>query len=70
MMVNEKYKMVASHIDSGMKIKIQNFENIDFGKLIPRDKVMQQEDNRLTLVNKGGIVPANDNHWGKALLAT
>ena len=63
MMVDEKYKMVASHVDINMRKRIQNFEFVDFVHLLPHDKIVQQEDNRLALVNKGGqpwIVPFND----------
>ena len=35
MMVNEKYRMVVSHVDPSMKKKIQNLEYVDLAKLLP-----------------------------------
>ena len=61
MMVDEKYKMLAAHVDVNMRKKIQNLEYIDLAKLLPRDRIVQEEDHRLTFINKGGqpwIVPA------------
>ena len=62
--VDEGYLQVAAHIDRSLKQKIQQFEYVDFSRLLPHDKLMQQEDQRLTFVNKGGVpflVPANEN---------
>ena len=77
--IDKGYMQVAAHIDESTKERILNFQYIDFGKLLPQDRIVQQEDQRLTLVNKGGIpylVPAADNlrengisnygHWDQA----
>ena len=56
--------MIASHVNAQTRKRIKNFEYVDFAKLLPRDQVMQQEDNRLVLVNKGQgqpwLAPAAD----------
>ena len=46
---------------------ILKFEYVDFSKLLPQDKIVQQEDQRFTFINKGGIlylVPAGDSKDG------
>ena len=62
-MVDEKYLLVASHVDATTKQRIQNFEYIDLARLLPKDKLQQEDDQRLTFVNKGGhpwLVPASE----------
>ena len=62
-LVDQNYLTVAAHVNKAIKAKIQNFEYIDFAKLLPRDKIAEEEDDRLTWVNKGGypvMVPAVD----------
>ena len=69
-MVDEKYKMVASHVDPATRRKIENFKYVDLAKLLPRDKVLQQEDQRLTFVNKGGqpwIVPVAESQTSEGI---
>ena len=56
-LVDEKILLVAAHVDHNTKIKIQNFEYVDLAKLLPRDRIMEEEDNRLTWANKGGGRP-------------
>ena len=61
--IDKGYLQVAAHVDDGLKQKIQRFEYIDFARLLPQDKILQEEDHRLTLVNKGGVpylMPASD----------
>ena len=60
-MVDEDYLLVAAHVDEGTQRKIANQEYVDFAKLVPRDRVLSEEDSRLELVNRGGhtyFVPA------------
>ena len=48
------------------------FEYIDFARLLPHDRVIQEEDNRLPLINKGGtpyLIPANETPLGIASYA-
>ena len=64
MMVDEKYMSVASHIDVQTKTKIIEGQYVDFAKLVPRDKIISEEDNRVQLVMHSGgtyFVPAKDN---------
>ena len=72
--VDDGYLQVAAHVEEGLRRRIENFEYIEFSKLLPRDKIMEEEDHRLTFVNKGGVpylVPASDksdsqiNSYGK-----
>ena len=62
-MIDEEYIVVGSHIDELTKRKIANGEYIDFTKLIPKDKVTMEDDNRMEIINKGGLtywLPVND----------
>ena len=42
-------------MDDLTKQKILQFEYVDFSKLLPHDRVLQEEDQRLTIINKGGV---------------
>ena len=53
-MINEDYIIVSGHVDENMLEKIQKGEYVDFGKLIPRDRVLMEEENRYEMVIKGG----------------
>ena len=46
--------MVGSHLDQSTKDKIIKGKYVDFGKLLPRDKILAEEENRLELVIKQG----------------
>ena len=62
-LVDQNYLTVAAHVNKPLKEKIQNFEYVDFSKLLPRDKLAEEEDDRLVWINKGGypvMVPAAD----------
>ena len=50
-----RYITVAAHVDNNLRRKILNFKYVDFVKLLPRDQINAEEDNRLTFVNKGGV---------------
>ena len=52
--VDANYAMVASHVDDITRRKIENCEYVDFGKLMPRDQVMSEEDNRMVPINENG----------------
>ena len=43
-LVDEDYLLVASHVDSNMYNRIIQGDYVDFSKLIPRDKVLQEDD--------------------------
>ena len=60
-MVDESFLLVASHIDQNTYEKIVSGDFVDFARLIPKDKVLLEEDNKMQLVNKDGqtfFVPA------------
>ena len=62
-LIDESYLVVAAHVDEQLKKRILDFEYVDFSKLLPHDRVIQEEDKRLTFMNKDGIpylVPANE----------
>ena len=60
---DEHYKIIGVHIDQTTKTKILNNEYVDFTKLLPRDRVSQEEDGRVQMIFKNGIpfyIPVND----------
>ena len=62
-MIDESYKMMGAHVDEGMRQKIQSFAYVDLARLLPRDRIIDEEDNRLTWIQKNGqpwLVPAVD----------
>ena len=62
-MLDEDYLIVGSHVDENTRNKITNGEYIDFAKLIPKDKIMSEEDHRMEMINKNGMsfwVPVSD----------
>ena len=75
-MIDEDYIMVGSHVDEATLTKIKNSEYVDIAKLIPKDRILANEDNRLELVVKAGhtyYVPVNEDtditsfsHWEQA----
>ena len=56
--VDDYFLVVAVHIDEGTKLKIMMGEYVDFAKLIPKDKMMLEEDHQMEMVNKWGVP-----HW-------
>ena len=57
-LMDESFLLVASHLDSGTHEKIIKGEYVDFARLIPKDRILAEEDNRMQLVMKG-----NDSYW-------
>ena len=45
---------MASHVDSITFGKVVRGEYVDFSKLLPKDKVLQEEENKLEVVMRGG----------------
>ena len=41
--IDEGYVVVGAHLDDQMVAKIKKGEYVDFGKLIPRDRVVEEE---------------------------
>ena len=63
MMVENDYLLVASHVDQNTLNKIVIGDFVDFSRLLPRDKIAQEEDQHLEVVVQGGHtyrVPAGD----------
>ena len=61
--VDEDYLLVASHVDNITLTKIVGGDYVDFAKLLPHDKILQEEDQRLEMVVRGGKtfwVPASE----------
>ena len=52
--VDQDYLVIGGHIDESTQLKIIIGKYIDFSKLIPRDKILVEEENRLELVVKNG----------------
>ena len=49
-MVDEEYLIVAAHLDDSIIKRICEGEFVDFTKLLPRDRVLQEQDNRVQIV--------------------
>ena len=62
-MVDESYLVLATHIDENLRNKIEKGEYVDLAKLLPKDRIAQEEDQRLQMVMKNGQtywVPVNN----------
>ena len=61
--VDENYMVVGAHLDRNLQSKIINSEYVDFSKLISRDQIGREDENRNELVSRGGstfFVPVAD----------
>ena len=54
MMVDGVYMMVVSHLDETVIQKITEGKYVDFPKLLPRNQVRSENDNRMEVVNNQG----------------
>ena len=54
LLVDEKYKQVASHVDEITRERIVKGEYVEFSKLLPTDRILQQEDNRYVPIMEKG----------------
>ena len=52
--MDEDYLIVAAHVDENLERRIRNGEFVDFTRLLPRDRVQMQQDNRIELINQDG----------------
>ena len=62
-MIDNEYMLVGAHIDEATYNEIIEGKYVDFGKLIPRDRIAVEEDQRLEMIIKGGKtywVPATE----------
>ena len=49
-MVDEMYQLVASHLDKGIQSKVRQGEYVDFGKLVPKDRVLTVDNSCYEMV--------------------
>ena len=54
-LMDEDYQLVASHMDEQTRQKIVQREYIDFVKLIRKDRFTEEEEQKMMMVNKGGL---------------
>ena len=52
--MDEDYLIVAAHVEESVEKRIRNCEYVDFVRLLPRDRVQMQQDNRLEIINQNG----------------
>ena len=58
---------MGTYLDKAIIEKIVAGEYVDFARLLPRDKMLMQDDHRMEIVNKGGLtyfVPLADREIG------
>ena len=76
-MMDEEYLVIGGHVDESIQQNIIQGDYVDFGKILPRDKIVtSDEDSRLELVIKNGktfwlpvsesVVIANISCWEQA----
>ena len=53
-MVDENYQLVASHLDESIQEKIIRGDYIDFGKLVPKDRVITADDGQYEMIVRDG----------------
>ena len=54
MLIDDDYMAVGTHLDEQTKAKIELGEYVDLAKLLPRDKIKDEEDHQMEIINKGG----------------
>ena len=62
-LIDKSYMVMGNHLDETTIIKIKSGDYVDFSKLVPRDRVLAEEDQCLEMVLRGGrtfYVPVND----------
>ena len=61
--IDDNYMSIGGHVDSALAQKIVSHQYIDFGRLLPQDRVTCEEDQCMELINRGGstfFIPASD----------
>ena len=53
-MVDQDYYVLAAHLDESVQNKITRGEYVDLAKLIPKDRIITEEEQKLHMVVKGG----------------
>ena len=52
--MNQDYQMIDLHVEEALRKKIISFEYIDFSKLIARNRMLKEDDQRLEIVSCNG----------------
>ena len=52
--MDEDYLIVAAHVDETLESRVCNGDYVDFSRLIPRDRVQMEQDNRIELLTQNG----------------
>ena len=61
--IDEDFMLLAAHVDELTTKRIAEGEYINFSKLIAKDRIFSEEDNRLEMIQRGGCtywIPASD----------
>ena len=61
--VDEDYLVVGNFVEEHIRQRIENGEYVDFSRLLPRDCLLLDEENRMAIINRNGhtfFVPASD----------
>ena len=66
-LVDEEYLVLAGHIDANTRLKIETGEYVDLSKLLPRDKVIVEEDQRMQMIVKNGMTYWVPHHDGPSI---
>ena len=63
LLLDDSYRTVASHVDENTMNKIKEGMYVDFARLLSKDRIEEDEEQRMVMVSKGGMtyyVPASD----------
>ena len=63
MMVDESFMLVAAHISDNLRLRIEEGQYVDFARLLPQDRVVDEEDNHMVMLQEGNqcfYVPASE----------
>ena len=63
MIVDEDYLVIGNYVDDVTRQRIEDGEYVDFSRLLPRDRIVNNDDNRMEIVNRNGrtfFVPAEE----------
>ena len=53
--MDQDYQMIDTHVDETLRKHIHAFEYVDFSKLLSKNRVYKDEDQRLEIVNHNGM---------------
>ena len=52
--IDQDYQMIDAHIDDTIRGKIQNLKYVDFSRLISKNRVLREDEQRLEIISKDG----------------